>query len=108
MGWGVGMGGREGGGIFVVAVEQEAQDGGPMARGGGSSATASLIFSLSHDVHGDYDSIVGSGDNDGSIESKNFKIYLSNFSCQINNPSLDFKKSLSKVAHKSLIYLTSN
>ncbi len=25
--------------------------------------------------------IVGGGDVDGSIESKNFKIYLSNFSC---------------------------
>ncbi len=29
----------------------------------------------------DYNLIVGGRDNDGSIESKNFKIYLSNFSC---------------------------
>ncbi len=40
-----------------------------------------LIFSLAHDIHGDYDLIVGGGDDDGSIESKKFKIYLSNFSC---------------------------
>ncbi len=49
--------------------------------GGGSSDTASLIFFLSRDIHGDYNLIVGGGDDDGSIESKNFKIYLSNFSC---------------------------
>ncbi len=29
----------------------------------------------------DYNSIIGGGDDNGSIESKNFKIYLSNFSC---------------------------
>jgi hypothetical protein len=50
-------------------------------RGGGSSDTASLIFFLSRDIHGDYDSFLGGGDDDGSIESKNFKIYLGNFSC---------------------------
>jgi hypothetical protein len=34
-GEGRGDGGERGGGIFVVATEQEAQDGGPRARGGG-------------------------------------------------------------------------
>ncbi len=46
---------------------------------------------IQNTIHGDYDSIVGGRDNDGSgrggqahkeiIKSKHFKIYLSNFSC---------------------------
>ncbi len=50
MGRGGGTGGREGGGIFVAAAKQEAQDGGPRARGGvvqhsksGSGSRAAVV-----------------------------------------------------------------